>query len=1266
LPGWLKAAEVSVMAEQPWRWTDAQRQAITGKGTGLLVSAAAGAGKTAVLAERCAYLIVEASPACGVEDLLVVTFTDAAAAEMRERIAEALRGQLARRAGNSYLQRQLALIDGANISTIHAFCRELLSKYFCQAGVDPNFAVLDADEAELLKHEALEALFRELYGAKTDTAERFRELVELYGEGRDGPIGRFVLSVHDLLRSLVRPGQWLAEAAAIAKPGAGELRRALAEDLRVELAGQVRHCRGQAEFIRRSLAGWSAYAEAIEEYAGQLDQWVGVTAADGGVDEVRAGLAAYCFGSVRTMLGKDTPASVRMARDTAKGILGQIKQDFEQRLAKAHGCDDLEQEAEQMGRTAPFVETVCRIVEQLAVRYDQAKDRLAAVDFDDLQQKCLDLLTCDRATLEPTDIARQLQERFDHVLVDEYQDINSVQDAIISLVSRQNASGRASNLFVVGDVKQSVYRFRQAEPEIFLGRQLAWQERGESVRGRVLWLGENFRSQPGVLEAVNAIFERLMSGGLSRIRYDERARLVPGLEFPSSDQPRELGLPAAEVHVLSRPGAAATDDEDGQGAMRLEGVEREAYLVGRRILELVGGEDEPGALLYEADGEGKWRQRPVSYRDIVVLLRTVRHTAGRMAAVLRQMGVPVFAELSTGYFDSMEVQDVLNLLSIIDNEQQDIPLAAVMRSPLLSPRFSDSDLLRIRGVDGEVPFHQAVRLYADQGADSDLRNRVGALLATFGRWRDVARVRPVAELLDALYAETGYLAYVGGLPDGAQRRVNLLELHERGRQFGQFARQGLFRFVGFIDQLRQDEREVRSPTPLSEAEDVVRIMSIHRSKGLEFPVVIVPQLGKQFNMRDAAGTMIVDRRRHIGLEVVDEERRIRYPTVGHRFVSRQIRDQTLAEELRVLYVALTRARHRLILVGTCRSKDLEVPRARWADYAGALPEAVVVGARSPLDWLLPVLSCQSAGRVCWSEQPRPGVEEKSLFWVGHHGADTVAQWAVPDERGDAKTGISSKRLAELEPIDSPPAGNDEVGEAIARLGAGYDWEALAELPAVISVSELKRRFSLSAEDGEQVRSYLRPRWVDCGPGFVQGRSDKGIDRGIATHLVLRHVDLSGACDEAGLTEQIGKMVGVGLLASGQADLVDLGALAWFFGTDLGARLRSGASEVRRELPFVARVAAERYEQSLVGRQLDPADGILVRGIIDCLVAEAGGLELIDYKTDRVGREGLGRRVELYRGQMRIYAEAISGIWSRPVRACWLVFLSAEHIEPVDA
>lgn len=1254
------------MAEQPGRWTDAQRQAIRGQGTGLLVSAAAGAGKTAVLAERCAYLIAEASPACGVEDLLVVTFTDAAAAEMRERIAEALRGQLARRASNRYLQRQLALIDAANISTIHAFCRELLSKYFCQAGLDPNFAVLDADEAELLKHETLEALFRELYGAKTGAAESFRELVELYGEGRDGPIGRFVLSVHDLLRTLVRPQQWLAEAAAIARPGSGELRRALAEDLRVELAGQVRHCRGQAEFIRRSLANWSAYAEAIDEYAGQLGQWVGGAAADGGVDEVRAGLAAYCFPSVRTKpLGKDTPASTRRARDTAKEIFGQIKQDFEQRLAKAHGCDDLEREAEQMGRTAPFVETVCRIVEQLEVRYSQAKDRLAAVDFDDLQQKCLDLLTCDRATLEPTAVARQLQERFEHVLVDEYQDINSVQDAIISLVSRQGASGRANNLFVVGDVKQSIYRFRQAEPEIFLGRQLAWQERGEPARGRVLWLGENFRSQPGVLEVVNAVFERLMSGGLSRITYDERARLIPGLEFPSSDEPQVLGMPAAEVHVLSKPATAATDDEDGQGAMRLEGVEREAYLVGRRILELVGGEGEPGALLYEADGEGKWRQRQVSYRDIVVLLRTVRHTAGRMAAVLRQMGVPVFAELSTGYFDSMEVQDVLNLLSIVDNQQQDIPLAAVMRSPLLSPRFSDSDLLRIRGVDGQAPFHQAVRLYADQGADSGLRRRVGTLLATFGRWRDVARVRPVAELLDALYAETGYLAYVGGLPDGAQRRVNLLELHERGRQFGQFARQGLFRFLRFIDQLRRDEREVRSPTPLSEAEDVVRIMSIHRSKGLEFPVVIVPQLGKQFNMTDAAGTMIVDRRRHIGLEVVDEERRIRYSTVGHRFVSRQIRDQTLAEELRVLYVALTRARHRLILVGTCRSNDLEGPRARWADYAGALPEAVVIGARSPLDWLLPVLSCQSAGRVCWSDQPRPGAEEKSLFWVGHYSGDTVAQWAVPDERGDAKTDISSKRLAELEPIDSPPAGNDEVSEAIARLGAGYDWEALAGLPAVISVSELKRRFALSAEEGERVRSYLRPRWVDCGPEFVQGRSDKGIDRGIATHLVLRHVDLSGACDEAGLAEQIGKMVGRGLLASAQAELVDLGALAWFFGTDLGARLRSGASEVRRELPFVARVAAEGYERSLVGRELDPADGILVRGIVDCLLAEAGGLELIDYKTDRVGREGLAQRVELYRGQMRVYAEAISGIWSQPVRACWLVFLSAEHIEPVD-
>ncbi len=1255
------------MGERQVAWTDAQREAIEARGVGLLVSASAGTGKTAVLAERCVSLVADGRRPCRIDQLLVVTFTDAAAAEMRGRIGQALAARLADRPTDRRLAQQLALIDGAHISTIHAFCLEVLRKHFCQAGLDPTFAVLDADEAELLKQETLEALFAELYAAQTELGERFRRLVELYGDGLDEAVGRFVLGLHGLLGSLVLPQQWLEAAAAAAKPGSAALGELFAAQLVDELSMQMAQCRAEAAFIRSHLSAWSVYAEGIEEYAGQVARWLGkVRAGEGGLEEVLAEIGQYKFPLLprkRTAKG-ESDADRAWAADVFKLVRDRY---FRERLREGYALVGLEEAAEQLGETAPFVEALCQIVGRFVQDYGRAKDRLAVVDFDDLQQRCLDLLTADRQTLAPSEVAGELQRHFEHVLVDEYQDINPVQDAILRLVSREQRADEPSNLFAVGDVKQSIYRFRLAEPEIFLARQKMSRSSDQS-RVREVALRENFRSRASVLEMVNMVFGRLMAGGIARIEYDERACLVPGLDYPETKAGDVLDRPAAELHVLPRARRSVLEEQEEaeEEAPPLEAVEREAYVVGRRILELMGREGaKPVRIWHRQDGE--WQARPLRYRDVVVLLRTVRHQANHFAAVLRRMGIPVFAEQAGGYFESMEVRDVLGLLSLLDNQQQDIPLAGVMRGPLLEVPFCDSELVAIRSVDGRVPFHEAVRAYAKRGDDSVLRERVVEFLSMLERWRTISRQRPVAELLWQLYEETGYLDYVGGMPDGAQRRANLLGLYERARQFGQFAKQGLFRFLRFIDQLAERDRVVESPTPLSEAEDVVRVMSIHRSKGLEFPVVIVPQLGKRFNFSDARGSMIVDRRTHVGLKVMDEERGISYPTLAHRLVSRQMANETRAEELRVLYVALTRAQQRLILIGTVEG-GLADPRLRWAGHEGALPEAVLATANCPLDWLVPALGCERGERVVWGEHEDAEAGAGSLVRVERYGVEEVAGWRMSEEGGRGTPRGVVERVAALEPLAEGATPDGRVEGVIERITARYGHESLTRLPAVISVSELKRRYLLAWEPGEQVDSYLGSTWLrQPQPRFVQvgAAEPDGAARGVATHAVMQHVDLARPCDRADLAAQVSAMVAGGLLGREQADWVDLASVAWFFETELGRRLRACVGGIRRELPFVARLAPDEYEAGLACESWAPADAILVRGIVDCVLEEGGGVEVIDYKSDQVVGEQLAERVEAYRPQLAIYAEALSKIWGWPVRRCWAVFLAARHIELIE-
>jgi ATP-dependent helicase/nuclease subunit A len=1279
--------------------TRSQVEAIRTIGCNLLVSAAAGTGKTHVLAERCGYLVCDAKPPCDVDRLLVVTFTEAAAAEMRTRIGQVIRRRIEATPTDARLHRQLGLLEAATITTIHAFCLQLVRRWFAKIGLDPNIEIMDPDEAVLVRHEVIETLFGALYaaGGRDKLAEGFRRLVDTYGMGRDERIAAMVLRLHAFVQSLPNPAAWLDRAGKHVRlgpdresipPEIEELRRTLLLD-RIEVLGNA--AKLEAEMVRSLYPAAGPIADQLDELTENLRGWyrdLRGAKDPQSLDRIIDAVAAFKFERLPPTRGLDEQAKAELAaaRDLRATVTRRLDSELQKRAAVFKSREILD----GLGRIGPHVATLVELTKAFDRQYAELKQSEGRVDFDDLERHAFTLLSADQDGTSPSEVAIQVQAEFEHVLVDEFQDVNPIQDAILRLAARQGTPAVPHNLFAVGDVKQSIYRFRLAEPEIFVRRVREYAETASSPqghatgRGRVVWLQENFRSRPEVLDAVNAVFERLMLPKLAGLAYDEHARLKPGATYPAPPED-SFGRPAAELHLIEKnvnetppdrtgfsdePPESIVDDESGtaeDSPLEYEAAEREAMLAGQRILELTGrAEGHRPMTVFEKNDDPAGpplRPRPIRFRDIVILLRATRNKANHFERVLREMDIPVYAALSTGYFSSTEVRDALSLLQLIDNSRQDIPLAAVLRSPLLGERMNESQLVEIRLHAPALPFHAAARKYAESGPDGKIAERLKGLYAQLDKWRNQLRRQPLSDVLWGILVETGYLAYVGGLRNGLQRRANLIRLHDRARQFGTFARQGLHRFLRFIEELERRELDPGTAAAVSEADDVVRIMSVHRSKGLEFPVVILADLGKQFNLADIRQTMLFDRTRFIGLPVVDRALGVTYPTLTSLAVADEISRQMRAEEMRILYVAMTRAREHLILIGTTPLDDLGRRWQRGLAGPGRVPLIDLVGARSTLDWLVPAAASMSQELVLWSDDPRPPSDATVLFTVHQHDADAMAAWPSLD-RGADLTAAALRPFAELAPA---PAGDDrrrevdpQVNDVIARVTKPYPHASLGSIPAVVAASELKRRFAQDQEEGEgratvgvPAPSLRLPRFaVEIPTG---GRSLTPAERGTLMHLVMQHVDLNGPCDLHGMVQQVDGMVARGLLSQEERRSIAFEPLVWFFTTELGRRLLAAPRRVHREVPFVLGVPPGRVAPGIDHKQAEQ-DVVLLRGTIDCLLTDNKDAEIIDFKTDAITREDLGDRVNIYRPQIDIYAEAVRRIWGCSSTRRWLVFL----------
>jgi len=1123
MPGSGKAAEDGLAAtyERPAdsRWTAEQWAAIAADGRNLLVAAAAGSGKTAVLVERIISRIADETAPLDVDALLVATFTKAAAAEMKERIRAALEQKLEQSPGSVHLRRQLALLPRASITTLHSFCMEAVQRFAPLIGLDPGFRIANETEAELLRMDTLDALFEERYEQELALGDdgTLATLADMYGGQRsDEPLHRLVLELYDFARSHPWPEDWLRDTARSFDVGGEEALTAspwvqsMRADVLLALSGAaalLRSARGLAD----APGGPEPYASTLAEDAALVAHLV-ETVTERPWTAWSEAFASAAFGRLKACRGEgydpDLQERVKLIRDEAKKTVTRLADEWFVRTPAQY--------AAELAALAPRMAEIAELVIAFGERYEAAKREKGLLDFGDLEHYALRILR-DPASkpgeVRPSDAALAYRERFREILLDEYQDTNEVQEAIVSLIARDDPG----NVFMVGDVKQSIYGFRLAEPGLFLAKYKSYDvwtaqgpERlagGGEASGLRIDLARNFRSRSRVLDAVNHVFRLIMREPVGEMDYDRRAELIYGEGYPPEDPDMSVtgtmgvtsaagagAMPSYSVEMLlidtGAAGQSAASQADSSQAARepvaeiadaaggeseteeeeLESAQLEARCIAAEIARLTGtdGTGRPPFAVY--DGRSGLH-RPLAYRDIVILLRAATALAPVVLEELRAAGIPAYADLATGYFAAVEVDVMLSLLHIIDNPDQDIPLAGVLRSPIVG--LSADELAAVRIADRSGSFWSAVRAAASEAEDDALRNKLASFVRVLESWRSFARREPLGELLHALYRDTGYFDFVGGLPGGGQRQANLRALVDRARQYERNSSyRGLFRFLRFLGRMRDTGGDLGAARSVGEQEDVVRVVSIHKSKGLEFPVVFAAGLGRRFNRQDLNGMFLRHKKLGFGPRMVERATRVAYPTLPQLAIRRRMKAELLAEEMRVLYVALTRPKEKLILVGTSKdaAKDLENWRRTAADATDRLPDHEVAAAVRYLDWLGPASILSGADWLTGEALQGATARSQSTPSSGENTAtprpSPSSAWAcrlVPSRtlRSPKVEGRDSASDEEplwniamrLEPLPGPES---RAGEnAYAALSWNDPHEAASRTPAKTSITAMK-------------------------------------------------------------------------------------------------------------------------------------------------------------------------------------------------------------------
>ncbi|WP_391123015.1 helicase-exonuclease AddAB subunit AddA [Psychrobacillus sp. L3] len=1201
-------------------WTPAQWKAIWASGSDVLVSAAAGSGKTAVLIDRLIQKVIAKDNPINVDELLVVTFTNASAAEMRHRMGEALEKAIAMDPSSAHLRKQLSLLNKAQISTLHSFCLNIVRQYAYMLTIDPGFRIANETEAALMRDDILAEVLEEAY--HVENPEPMYRLSDSFTSDRDDQsIETMIEKLYTYARVHPEPKKWL-----LAIPEAYNLSEDASIDslsfigpLKLSIVHQLEEAIAVTEEIRKITNlpnGPSPLAETAMKDQLMMQEAVSLMKNESWRDVFHF-FQSLSWGKAATIKKDSCDETLKKQatdkRTKVKKIINELKENFFTRTP--------ERLLEEMRLMAPQLKTLVDLAITYGERYSAAKNDKGLVDFSDLEHYALEILSVseENGELSPSEIAKEYQARFKEVLVDEYQDTNRLQETILQFV--KSGDEQTGNMFMVGDVKQSIYRFRLAEPMLFLGKYLLFNEMPIDS-GVKIDLNANFRSRKEVLHATNYIFQQIMGESVGEINYDDAASLKPQAPYDESEATVELAL----LYEVEDGSAEDSEDEVVIAEEELKKSQAEARYIISKIKEMM----ETGATVYDP-----WKKttRPIQYSDIVILMRSMTWSQ-EVTDQFKEAGIPLYAELSKGYFEAIEVLIMLHTLRTIDNPYQDISLAAVLRSPFVG--LTESELALIRLAAPKDPFYDALKLYIATGRggmSAETEEKLQRFVLQFEDWRNLSRRGSLADLIWRIYLDTNYYEMVGSMPNGKQRQANLRILHDRAVDYEKTSFRGLFRFLRFIDRMRKRGDDLGAARAISEKENVVRLMTIHSSKGLEFPIVFLGGMGRPFNQMDFNEAYLFDQSFGLAVKAIDPDKRISFTSLPFLAMKEKKQMELKAEEMRVLYVAMTRAKEHLIL--TASIKDLAKTLTKWEDAQSVLADEMLPGymrakAKSYLDWIGPAIARHADYKQIANVIEANVVESESKW--------KIVATCIDELKLRKEVEVTEKRpLDALLVRDTFPS----LPTIKARFDTPYPFELSTHKRSKQAVSEIKKIQQLEASEDQDYfqmgNTAKKMPSIATRPFFLQQVKLTGAEAGTAVHAFMQNVDLS----EIKTVEQVENfaetLVQREILTKAEQKAIDPKKMVPFFHSEIAERLKK-APQLMREFPFTYSLKDE------------DGDSQIIQGVVDCLFLEEDGRwVLLDYKTDRVQHlvanethliEEMKKR---YNIQLSLYAQAIEAI-----------------------
>jgi ATP-dependent helicase/nuclease subunit A len=1345
------------------KWTQEQQNVIDSRGGNLLVAAAAGSGKTAVLVERIIQMILNSDLKIDIDKLLVVTFTNAAASEMRERIGDAISKKLDENPEDEHLQDQLVLLNKASITTIHSFCLEVIKSNFHKINLDPNFRIGDETECSLMKLEAIDETFDILY---EQNDEEFCYLVDCYAEKRgDSNLQNLILSIYSFVMASPYPKVWLKESAEDFNItddfdfATSKWAKAILETVKIQMEG-----------IEKSLC------KAIEDVYG-IDELVTFTdklkieyekikeilyACDTSWSDAYRQISSMTFENYAKgvkRIPKDAPSYIKEEKDKAKKIRDNAKKSIEKIKTSVFNknYDDLKDEIKFL---YPIVKSLSDVVLMFEQIYSQKKRDKGIIDFNDIEHFALQILTetdengdfvfDEEGKNIPSDIALEYREKFYEIFIDEYQDSNQVQEVILSTIAKQ----KEPNRFMVGDVKQSIYRFRQAKPEIFL-QKYATYDTDLSSKYKKIMLYKNFRSRKEVVDSVNYIFEHIMSKNLGEIDYNEEEKLNLGANFEEVEDEKIILGGATEIHLMEKkvPEVEDPDEEEEEGE-DLDASQIEARMVGKIIRDIMRP-NENGEIMQVFDKKLE-TYRNVEYKDIVILLRATSAWAPVFAEELINMDIPTYADMGQGYFETMEIQVIMSFLKVIDNPMQDIPLIAILRSPIYG--FTPEDFIDIRITDKKVSFYEAMRMFVGEKIDlsneeeqdiaedeisddigneiidvnineensyvdadmddyyqninyedfeyeneefiyndevmyesyisenveddliyeinsniegdeesqkSELELKVRRFLDDLKELQEKSMYMSTDEFLWYIYTNSGYYAYCGALPGGSQRQANLRILFERAKQFEETSFKGIFNFINFISKLKKSNSDMGSAKTLGENANVVRIMSIHKSKGLEFPIVICSGMGRNFNTMDFRKDVLYHHELGYGPQIVDFERRISYPSIAKEALKCKINIENISEEMRILYVALTRAKEKLII--TSSIKDIEQNMHKWSSNISTekmVSKYDILNGKNYMDWMMPAIIKHKDLediRETYNLSTSISMEDESKWSVKTWSRDDI------DFEKHEKEGIREV----LNTMDLSQHDTEYYEQIEKKLNFEYPYLGVVKKAASISVTEIKKRQEEYEEQEDSLGLYKHKTTLKK-PKFLSEsqKSEKitGARRGTIVHLIMEVLDFEKVNTESEIKAQIQDLVKRRIITEKESQVLSPRKIMRFFKSPIAKRMLSSKFVKREQKIYTQIKMNDIYLNDEIfknNRETYENESVMLRGVIDLYFEEDDGLVILDYKTDFVDENNKKEIIHKYKKQIEIYADVLSKLTGKKVKEKYLYLFGIDKQVKVD-